>query len=169
MPMCGFNQKMLEGLSLFAEGLFDQAIKRSNEDSLSLEESLKQEILEMDIFREILDSKGERFQVLKGLTLIAQDMYKQGLGGTHEEIKEHFFEAAAQERDFCVKLDNEYYENLRPNFGPIKALHKLSRWLDENVDKMSQGKSSRVGIAAVALRTRESSTFQLSEEGQANF
>jgi hypothetical protein len=160
MPMCGFNQKMLEGLSLFAEGLFDQAIKRSGEDNLSLEESLKQEILEMNIFREILDSKGEKFQVLKGLTLIAQGMYKQGLGGTQEEIKEHFFEAAAQERDFCVKLDGEYYENLRPKFGPIKALQKLSPWLDEIIEKVSQGESNQVEITAVALPTGEPLTFQ---------
>ena len=132
MPVCGFNQKMLEGLSTFAEGLFDQAIKRSREDSLSLEDSLKQEIREMDVFREILDSKDERkLQVLKGITLIAQELYRQGLATTPEEIRKRFFAAVAEEKDFCVKLDNEYYENLRPNFGPFEALQRLSPWIDE--------------------------------------
>jgi len=146
MPMCGFNQKMLEGISLFAEGLFDQAIKRSNEDNLSLEESFSQEIFEMDIFREILDSKGESLQVLKGLTFIAQGMYKQGAGGTQEEIKKRFFDAAAHERDFCVKLDNEYYQNLRPTFGPVDALHRLSAWIDEHVQEIGRE------VASASLR-----------------
>ncbi len=140
MPLCGFNRKMLEGLSLFAEGLFEQAIKRSGEDGLSLEESLKQEISEMDIFREILDSKGARFQVLKGITLIAQDLYRQGIASTAEEIKENFFDAVAEEKDFCVELDKEYYENLRPIFGPVKALHQLSPWIDEAHSKRAGNK-----------------------------
>lgn len=134
MPLCGFNEKMLTGLSLFAEGLFDQAIKRSKEDNLSLEDSLKQEISEMDIFREILSAKGEKLQVLNGITLIAQGMYRDGLAKLPDEIRERFFHAVEKEKQFCVNLDNEYYENLRPEFGPIEALQKLSPWIDENKD-----------------------------------
>lgn len=132
MPLCGFNEKMLNGLSLFAEGLFEQAIKRSEEDQLSLEDSLKQEISEMDIFREILASKGERLQVLTGITLIAQGMYREGLDKIPDRIKEKFFSAVEKEKEFCVGLDTEYYDNLRPQYGPIQALHKLSPWIDTN-------------------------------------
>lgn len=131
MPLCGFNEKMLAGLSIFAEGLFDQALKRAKEDKVSLEQSLKQEIHEMNIFREILDSKGENeLQVLRGITLLSQDLYRQSLASSASEIREKFFNAVQEEKEFCIELDNEYYDNLRPRFGPEEALHKLSPWLD---------------------------------------
>ena len=57
MPLCGFNPKMLHGLTEFAQGLYEQAVKRSNEDSISIEEAFKIEIEEMNIFLARLDEK----------------------------------------------------------------------------------------------------------------
>ena len=44
MPLCGFNPKMLAGLTLFAQGLYEQADKRAKEDNCSLEKSYNSEI-----------------------------------------------------------------------------------------------------------------------------
>ena len=57
MPLCGFNPKMLHGLTEFAQGLYEQAEKRSKSDSISLEQAFKVEIEEMNIFLHELDRR----------------------------------------------------------------------------------------------------------------
>jgi len=57
MPMCGFNPKMLKGLALFSQGLYEQALKRSQEENLSMERSFEIEVEEMNIFLTMLDDK----------------------------------------------------------------------------------------------------------------
>lgn len=122
---------MLDGLALFAEGLFDQAIKRAKEDNLDLAGSFKQEISEMDIFREIARTKGDKALVLLGITLAAQGLYKGGVDAqSAKEIEHVFFENVRNQVDFCIALDAEYYENLRPKHGPVQALYELGDWID---------------------------------------
>ncbi len=48
MGLCGFNQEMLDGLTMFAQGLFKQVPKRAQEDNLSIEDSIRQELSEME-------------------------------------------------------------------------------------------------------------------------
>ena len=57
MPLCGFNPKMLKGLTLFAQGLYEQAKKRSNDDGINMEKSYEKEIEEMNIFLSELDRR----------------------------------------------------------------------------------------------------------------
>ena len=57
MPLCGFNPKMLAGLTLFAQGLYEQADKRAKEDNCSLEKSYNSEINEMTILLEKMDEE----------------------------------------------------------------------------------------------------------------
>jgi hypothetical protein len=57
MPLCGFNPKMLKGLTLFAQGLYEQANKRSDEDNISTEASYERELEEMNIFLSELDRR----------------------------------------------------------------------------------------------------------------
>ena len=55
MPLCGFNPKMLDGLTKFAQGLYEQALKRSKEDNVSIERAFEIEVEEMNIFLTRLD------------------------------------------------------------------------------------------------------------------
>lgn len=55
MPLCGFNPKMLDGLTRFSQGLYEQAVKRSKEDGISIERAFEIEIEEMTIFLTRLD------------------------------------------------------------------------------------------------------------------
>lgn len=99
MALCGFNQKMLKGLQLFAEGIFAEAkIAGKNFDKVynSKINSRNAFFKEIDDryykhFRPAFGSvegikkwvkeikKDERFnqRTLKGLTLFAQGLYKQ--------------------------------------------------------------------------------------------
>lgn len=55
MPMCGFNPKMLDGLTKFSQGLYEQALKRSKEDCIPIERAFEIEIEEMNVFLTHLD------------------------------------------------------------------------------------------------------------------
>ncbi len=57
MPLCGFNPKMLEGLTKLAQGLYEQALKRQKEDGISIERAFEIEVEEMNIFLAKLDEK----------------------------------------------------------------------------------------------------------------
>jgi len=57
MALCGFNPKMLKGLALFAQGLYEQALKRSKKDNISIERAFELEVEEMNIFLPKLDAK----------------------------------------------------------------------------------------------------------------
>lgn len=57
MPLCGFNPKMLGGLAMFTQGLYEQALKRQKEDGITLERAFKLEVEEMNIFYAKLDEK----------------------------------------------------------------------------------------------------------------
>jgi len=57
MPMCGFNPRMLEGLTKFAQGLYEQALKRQKKDNISIERAFEIEVEEMNIFLTKLSDK----------------------------------------------------------------------------------------------------------------
>ena len=78
MPLCGFNPKMLKGLTEFAQGLYEQAMKRQEEDNIPIDRAFQIEVEEMNIF--------------------------------------------------LAKLDEEYYEALRPKHDVKEAMEKLIKW-----------------------------------------
>lgn len=57
MPLCGFNPKMLHGLTEFAQGLYEQALKRQSQDNIPIERAFEIEVEEMNIFLTKLDEK----------------------------------------------------------------------------------------------------------------
>jgi len=57
MPLCGFNPKMLEGLTKFAQGLYEQALKRQKADNIPIDRAFEIEVEEMNIFLIKFDEK----------------------------------------------------------------------------------------------------------------
>lgn len=78
MALCGFNPRMLHGLTEFAQGLYEQALKRQQQDGIPIERAFEIEVEEMNIF--------------------------------------------------LVKLDEKYYDELRPKHGVAEAMEKLVEW-----------------------------------------
>ena len=62
MPLCGVNKKMIEGISVFAEGIFEETLKRSREQKITLEEAFKNEIKDLGIFLETIENKYQELQ-----------------------------------------------------------------------------------------------------------
>lgn len=62
MPLCGFDAKMLQGLTLFAQGLYESALRLSEEKGIAVDEAMQIEIKEMNVFLGALE---EKYQALR--------------------------------------------------------------------------------------------------------
>ena len=63
MPLCGFDKKMLAGLTMFAQSLYEAALRKSQEKNISIEEAMQIEIEEMNEFLFALDETYAKFRV----------------------------------------------------------------------------------------------------------
>jgi hypothetical protein len=141
MPLCGFNSTILKGLTLFAKGLYEQALKRSKEDEVSIERVFEIEIKEMAIFLVKLKELRPAHSVLKGLTLFAKGLYEQALKRSKKDkisIKRAFKAEIKEMNSFLPKLDKIYYEKLRPTHSVDKAMEKLVAWIKKYFKKPSK-------------------------------
>jgi hypothetical protein len=137
MALCGFNKEMLDSLLGFCLALFRQIPKRALEDKLSIEESVRQELLEMNTFLGTLKNSNKDVRFLTGVTLMAQSLYSQCLdtaeNNSLQEIEQRYKAVAFDEVAFCAAVDEEYYGVLRPNaFDPHEALKQLQPWIELN-------------------------------------
>ena len=127
MALCGFNQKMLEGIKDFHQGLVDHGIvDRAKLRSKTSNEIIENEIGDMDAFlRETYNIKDDNVrEVLENLTKYARSFYlliqKLGLEKSSKIIKslnEVYFE-----------MDRKYYSELE---GKEDAMKKLAKHLNE--------------------------------------
>ena len=132
MALCGFNEKMLDGLHLFGEGLYDQAEIRTGLDNASLRQVFENEIEEMKYFLETLSDKDPiKYQSLVAITNLAQALYRNGQG--LDEPKNAYLIALDQTIDCCMAMDEKYYNELRPKASnPKIALGQLGDWTDKH-------------------------------------
>ncbi len=126
MPLCGFNQKMLEGLTALTEGLVEHGlIFRCEKNGETIEHGIKREISDMTrLIPEInrIDDSAKRI-ITEGIVKYAQGFYmlirKTGTDNYKENISKlmNYFES----------MDKEYYNNLE---GQPEDMKDLAKFLD---------------------------------------
>lgn len=57
MPLCGFNPKMIQGVAIFAQGLFEAVLARSKEEQIDVRVAFEKEVSEISLFLEALEDK----------------------------------------------------------------------------------------------------------------
>ena len=57
MPFCGFNPKMIRGLAIFAEGLFEATLTRAEEEGKSIPEAFQIELRDIGLFLQAIEDK----------------------------------------------------------------------------------------------------------------
>lgn len=62
MPFCGFNPKMVQGLGIFAQGLFEAVLERSQAEKTDIKHAFEKEVSELSLFLEALEN---RYQQLR--------------------------------------------------------------------------------------------------------
>lgn len=126
MPMCGFNQKMLDGVKDFHEGLVDHGITdRAKLKDKTADEIIENEIRDMDAFlREIYNIKDlETREAIENLTKYARSFYllvrKIGIKKSSKII--------SSLNKLYFEMDRKYYSELE---GKKDAMKKLAEHLN---------------------------------------
>jgi hypothetical protein len=55
MPLCGFNTKMVQGIALFSEGLFEATLDRAEAQGVDIEQAFRTELKEITAFLEAIE------------------------------------------------------------------------------------------------------------------
>lgn len=121
MPLCGFNQKMIEGLVAFHQGLVEHGlVERSKIRGQSLGETLEKEFLDMDRFLgetgNLADS--EVRELTGALTNYAKAFYKL----VSREGIDEYKQIVRALNEFYVKMDNKFYMDLEGKPNDMKRL-----------------------------------------------
>ncbi|MBA7597706.1 hypothetical protein ES703_04712 [subsurface metagenome] len=127
MPICGFNDKMLKGLTALSEGLVEHGLKyRSEKNGETIDQGIKREISDMarlipELHR--IDDSAKRI-ITEGIVKYAQGFYliirKQGI--------ENYKETIGKVIEYFHSMDNEYYSNLE---GKPEDMKDLTKFLDK--------------------------------------
>lgn len=121
MPLCGFNQKMLEGLKEFHKGLVEHGIiERSKKKDQSLEKIIKDEIIDMDRFlKEIPKIENTEIrEIIETLTKYVSAFYKLIQKTDIEQYKE----TIGFLNNFYFEMDNKFYSELEGKSSDMKQL-----------------------------------------------
>ena len=66
MPLCGFNEKMIRGIAVFAEGLFEATLDRAEKEGNDIETAFKKESVEIGKFLNALEDKYQEVKLTHG-------------------------------------------------------------------------------------------------------
>ncbi len=126
MPICGFNQKMLEGLIAFQEGLVEHGlVERAKIRNQSTDETLRRELMDINRFLSETNnlSDPDIRELTEALTTYAKALYsfmsRKGIVNYKPAIRAL--------NDFYVKMDKKFYEDLE---GKPDDMKELVRYLN---------------------------------------
>ncbi len=127
MPLCGFNKKMIQGLSAFHEGLVEHGlIERSRLKGSSIEATLQKE--HQDMARFLLETHRiqdpEVREVTEALTRYAKALYQL----VDKKGVRDYKNTVSLLRDLYVKMDNKFYSELE---GKPDDMRRLAEYLNE--------------------------------------
>ena len=126
MPMCGFNEKMLEGLKALTEGLVEYGLEyRCKKNGESIEQGIKREISDMTrLLAEVhkIDDSAKRVMT-EGMVKYAMGFYmlarKRGI--------ENYKADVGKIMDYFKFMDSEFYDKLE---GKPEDMSELVKALD---------------------------------------
>ena len=127
MSVCGFNDKMLEGLAAFSEGLVEHGlIYRAEKNGESLDQAIRREISDMTrLLAEThkIDDSAKRI-LTEGIVRYAMGVYLVMRG---EDIKRDYKEVVRKIGEYFHSMDAEYYGKLE---GRADDMGELVKFLD---------------------------------------
>ena len=121
MPVCGFNDKMIEGLNGLQSGLVEHGIiHRSKKKSQTHQETLKKELDDMARFQKELHGikDPELRELTEMLTRYACAFYKL----VHKRGIDNYKKTIQALNNFFFEMDRKYYEELEGKADDMKEL-----------------------------------------------
>ena len=127
MPLCGFNEKMLKGLSAFNEGLVEHGLKyRSEKNNETIDQAIKREISDMTrLLSEIhrIDDNAKRI-LTEGIAKYVMGFYLMMRTSDVDDYKE----IVGKIEEYFQHMDDKYYSELE---GKPDDMKELAEFLDK--------------------------------------
>ncbi|RLJ03966.1 MAG: hypothetical protein DRP08_02660 [Candidatus Aenigmatarchaeota archaeon] len=127
MALCGFNKKMLEGLTALSEGLVEHGLKyRCEKNGETIDQGIKREISDMArLLLEIhgIDNAAKRVMT-EGIVKYAMGFYlimRESNIDAYKEVIEKII-------DYFQSMDDKYYSELE---GKPQDMKELIKFLDK--------------------------------------
>ncbi len=125
MPLCGFNEKMIKGLTMFDEGLVEHGlVYRGKQNGESLEQGIKRELSDMYRLKQELHriEDSPKRVITEGVVTYATGFYllmrQKGLADNPENYKKFI----AQINNYFQAMDNKFYSELEGKPDDMKDL-----------------------------------------------
>lgn len=127
MPLCGFNEKMLKGLTALTEGLVEHGLEyRCDKNRETIDQGIKREISDMTrLIPELkrIDDSAKRIMT-EGIVKYAQGFYmymrKKGIENYEKNIEKIM--------DYFYNMDSKYYGELE---GKPEDMKELTEFLNK--------------------------------------
>lgn len=124
MPLCGFNEKMLKGLTAFNEGLVEHGLKfRSQKNGETIDQAIKREISDMArLMAEVqkINDSGKKM-LTEGLVKYAMGFYLL----IRANKIENYQEVIKKIGEYFHFMDSKYYSELEGNADDMEELVRL--------------------------------------------
>lgn len=142
MPMCGFNQKMVKGITTFSEGLYEATLERGRQKQMTDLAAVEAEIEEIHLFIEALrakygtkvESSRKMAEMIHAIALFARSLFEStvsrnghGDGGLLQVFRTRVEEVG----EFLEKLESTHQDLKRIN-TPEQTMAKAVEWIDAN-------------------------------------
>lgn len=148
MPLCGFNQKMIEGIATFSEGLFEATIERGQQNNVNSLTAIKTEVQEIDLFIKALQEKygmtvetsKKMVEMIYGIAVFSSGLFESTLsqnGHAKADLKAAFDQRVKKISEFLEQLENKHQELKKTN-TPEQTMVKAVQWIDDN-DRSIEG------------------------------
>jgi predicted hydrocarbon binding protein len=124
MPLCGFNQKMLNGITAFNEGLIEHGLKfRSEKNNETIEQAIKREISDMARFLSEINNINDNAKrtITEGLVKYAMGFYLM----LSEKNIDDYKEIVKKISEYFSFMDDKYYSELEGKSDDMKVLTEL--------------------------------------------
>ena len=142
MPLCGFNQKMIEGIATFSEGLYEATIERGRREHPNSLAAVKTEVEEIDLFIKALQEKygmtvetsKKMAEMIYGIAVFSGGLFESTLsrnGHAEADLKCAFDQQVRRISQFLEQLENKHQE-LKKSNTPEQTMVKAVQWIDAN-------------------------------------
>jgi hypothetical protein len=141
MPLCGFNQKMIDGIAAFSEGLMEATLKRGEENKLDASHAIKTEVTEIALFIERLKEKygtavntpKKMAEMIYGIAVFGGALFEATLAeaNSNKNLRSTFDRKVKEISEFLERVEAKHQELKRSN-SPAETMRKAVEWIDEN-------------------------------------
>jgi hypothetical protein len=143
MPLCGFNKKMIDGIVIFSEGLYEATIERGHQDKVDDLVAIKTEVKEIDLFVKALQAKygltvetsKQMVEMIYGIAVFSGSLFESTLelnGAVNANVRKTFEQQVKNISLFLEQLESKHQELKKKN-TPEQTMVKAVQWIDDNV------------------------------------